>query len=308
MKIGVVSNAAYSLPLLQTLVSNNIQASVFADACIDEQADLVLITHFCNQMRIPIQSTGSDALYFWLEETRPDMVFVMGFRHLIDVKQVPESLRKAMYNIHFGPLPAYRGPNPVFWQIRNGEQQLGVAIHHINEKFDAGAVVWTKQLKREPFMSFGAANTLLSQVVIEGAGHIIQSAVQRKALPVLQQDSKGSHYYKRPQLQDVLINWETMSAVQIINLVLACNPWNKGAIIPYNGREVKLLDAGLSESKTPIDNKLAPGTIVGINNTLQVVCKDGVVIDVYMLIVDGTFVPGRYAATWGFTQGQRMMG
>ena len=45
MKIGIVSGAAYCIPLLQALVNGHIQASVFADACSGAE-DLTVIRHF----------------------------------------------------------------------------------------------------------------------------------------------------------------------------------------------------------------------------------------------------------------------
>lgn len=44
-------------------------------------------------------------------------------------------------NIHNGPLPRYRGMNPVNWALKNGELQHGVTIHEIDEGVDTGPIV-----------------------------------------------------------------------------------------------------------------------------------------------------------------------
>jgi UDP-4-amino-4-deoxy-L-arabinose formyltransferase/UDP-glucuronic acid dehydrogenase (UDP-4-keto-hexauronic acid decarboxylating) len=44
-------------------------------------------------------------------------------------------------NLHFGPLPRYRGVAPVAWAIINGEVETGVTLHRIEPGIDSGAVV-----------------------------------------------------------------------------------------------------------------------------------------------------------------------
>lgn len=44
-------------------------------------------------------------------------------------------------NIHNSPLPKYRGMMPNFWQMLNGEQEVGTTIHFINEGIDDGAII-----------------------------------------------------------------------------------------------------------------------------------------------------------------------
>jgi methionyl-tRNA formyltransferase len=45
------------------------------------------------------------------------------------------------WNIHPSLLPAYRGPVPVFWQLRAGETRTGVTLHRMDEGFDTGPVL-----------------------------------------------------------------------------------------------------------------------------------------------------------------------
>jgi methionyl-tRNA formyltransferase len=41
-------------------------------------------------------------------------------------------------NIHHAPLPRYRGMMPTFWQLFNGEREVGVTVHYVTEKIDVG--------------------------------------------------------------------------------------------------------------------------------------------------------------------------
>src|ERR1043165_9660039 len=51
--------------------------------------------------------------------------------------KVPQSVyaipAKGFFNIHPGPLPEYRGPDPVFHQIRNQEKYATVTVHELSE-------------------------------------------------------------------------------------------------------------------------------------------------------------------------------
>ena len=49
--------------------------------------------------------------------------------------------RVAALNLHYGPLPRYRGVAPIAWAIINGEAATGVTIHHISPGIDDGDIV-----------------------------------------------------------------------------------------------------------------------------------------------------------------------
>ena len=44
-------------------------------------------------------------------------------------------------NVHNGPLPRYRGVNPINWALKNNEPQHGVTIHEITPGIDDGPIV-----------------------------------------------------------------------------------------------------------------------------------------------------------------------
>lgn len=48
---------------------------------------------------------------------------------------------KKIINVHNGPLPQYRGVNPVNWSLRNMESKHGVTIHEISPGIDDGPII-----------------------------------------------------------------------------------------------------------------------------------------------------------------------
>lgn len=306
MKIGVLSNGPLCLPLLQLLTTNRIPIHVFTDLSSPHAAaDFPTLNHFCQSFRIPLNHDDPKTLYGWLEQVKPDIVFIIGFGQLIDLKRIPQRLVSSFYNIHFGALPDFKGPNPVFWQFKKGVDKLTVSIHRINEKYDCGPVVWLKQIPRAPHLNYGTAHTILSHVSTEGVVFILNHFVQKKNLVEIPRDESKAKYYKRPAAKDIIIEWEHMSAQEITDLAKACNPWNKGASTIYNGNEVKIIDAERNAVPTTGRDEILPGTILNVNGQLEIACKNNESISVTMLNLDSSFVAARYATQYGFVQGKR---
>lgn len=55
-------------------------------------------------------------------------------------ENVIRSFTKAI-NIHNGPLPQYRGVNPINWALKNNETNHGVTIHEITPGIDDGPII-----------------------------------------------------------------------------------------------------------------------------------------------------------------------
>lgn len=70
---------------------------------------------------------------------KADIILVASYPKKIPVVQFSKA--RYAFNIHPSLLPNYRGPNPYFWVIKNGEVLTGITIHFLTDKFDAGPVV-----------------------------------------------------------------------------------------------------------------------------------------------------------------------
>lgn len=52
-------------------------------------------------------------------------------------------------NVHSALLPKYKGVYPIFWALLNGENEVGVTIHLMEEKLDSGRLLLQRTLKVE---------------------------------------------------------------------------------------------------------------------------------------------------------------
>ena len=49
-------------------------------------------------------------------------------------------------NIHPSLLPRYKGANPIFWQLRNGESETGVTLHQVTSEIDGGNILTARKI------------------------------------------------------------------------------------------------------------------------------------------------------------------
>jgi methionyl-tRNA formyltransferase len=294
MRIGIISNSDQFIPLAYTLANNSLQVCIFFTPGEDSYVHQK-VNAFANATGLSLVS-GED-VYGWISEYKPDVVFVYGFRHLLDVTQfsIP------VFNIHPGALPSFRGPVPVFWQLKKGVSHLCLSIHVLSSRFDDGTVVWARSIPDQPHYNYALVHQVFSQLVIEGVYFILHALSSKLPLPAIT-DGMPSAYHKRPAPEDVLINWEHMSATVICNLVRACNPWNKGASTILNGQEVKLMDA----MYTGMETTLSPGTISSAGAQLLIATADRQLVHINMLQMHDTFVPAYQAVYYGIEQGKRL--
>lgn len=300
MKIGIISNGDVCVALLYFLKQNKADIHLFLEKSRDKQEGAL---HASASMQIPVTHAADRSLYEWAANAVPDIIFVIGYSQRIKTSDL-SAVRHGIYNVHFGKLPEYRGPSPVFWQMKNGEQTIGVTIHKLVAELDAGAIIWQKEIRNEPHFTYLYVNAVLSNVFLEGIVYIIQHLLSGKGLPEIIQDETRAHYDPRPVLKDVVIDWETMPASEIINLVKACNSWNMGAATLYEGMEVKILDAELHTAT----HSAVPGTILAIKEQMQVACINNEIININILNLDGSIVPAKNAALFGFVQQKQLKG
>lgn len=75
-----------------------------------------------------------------LAQFDPDVALCIGFPWKIppDALAVP---RHGIVNGHPSLLPRYRGPSPVSWAIRNGEEEIGFTFHYMDAELDTGNII-----------------------------------------------------------------------------------------------------------------------------------------------------------------------
>ncbi len=128
---------------------------------------------------------GAEALAL-LESLAPDAVVVACWPHRLPgaVLGLP---RWGWLNVHPSLLPHYRGPAPLFWQLRAGARHGGVTIHRMSERLDEGPILAQRAF---PFPA-GATGPALDALAARHAA--------RALLDVLAALEAGGHPLGHPQ-------------------------------------------------------------------------------------------------------------
>ena len=158
----------------------------------------------CDVAGVPIVEVGGAPTLDLLEDLagkRPDHLVCVCFP-----ARLPESVlrfpRDGCLNLHPSLLPAYRGPAPVFWQLRAGESAGGVTLHHMNEMLDAGDIVAQTAFEIPLGVS---ARELDKRAGTAGAALIMQVIGEPKAKS-WPQDEGDASYFSWPQAKDFVID------------------------------------------------------------------------------------------------------
>lgn len=273
IKLIILSNHIAALPSITFLHEKGYLQAV---ATSSSQIEKNQIKDLCELKGITCLELNSDEnmadqLTGLLNASEADLGIVFGFS-----KKLPASLLLApkfgFYNIHFSLLPAYRGPAPLFWQIKRGEIATGITVHQMDESFDGGPILFQERVQLFPEETFGTLNGRLSLLAV----NVIEAALEKLQAggnPLLPQDENEAFACPSVKPSDVVINWEEQTAAEIMNLINATNPVYGGAVTMLRDQQVSIIevspviinDAGFNE----------PGTIVyaDANYGLFVACK-----------------------------------
>ena len=199
----------------------------------------------------------------------PDVGVVAAYGQLIrrDVLELPP---QGMLGVHPSLLPRYRGAAPVAWALLQGETTTGVTIFRLNERLDAGDIVFQQTLGVEPKES---AEALTGRLATAGAQALLQ-ALDLMALgraPFQAQDESGASFAPKLTKAQGRIEW-SLPAAMIERLIRATAPW-PGASTDWRGGLLKIVAASAGKAAL---HQAPPGTVVAAGGeTLTVVTGQG---------------------------------
>lgn len=197
------------------------------------------------QHRIPIHYAGHDTRHFdrWPDvpnfapHGRPEFLFVACFP-----LRLPEALlrwpTRMAINLHPSLLPAYRGPNPIFWQLRNGERGTGISLHRLTDALDAGPILFQQRVDLPQGASADELDTLLAQQGTEALCDLLSA----QTLQPHEQDPQRATYQPLPRPEDYVLD-KRWSAERAYNFMRGTrNPFGRYSIL-LDGQWHHLLSA-----------------------------------------------------------------
>ncbi len=206
----------------------------------------------------------------WLERLaalQPDLILSFYYRNMISEKILGLAPLGA-FNMHGSLLPKYRGRAPINWAVLHGEPRLGMTLHRMVKKADAGAIVDQEGVEIGPRDTAEQA----FRKVLPCARHVlarqIDALLSGTARETPQDDSQATYFGGRKP-EDGRINW-TQTTGQIFNLIRAVTDPYPGAFTDVGGSRLMIWWA---EPATP-GRRGKPGEVLSLS-PLIVVTGDG---------------------------------
>lgn len=146
----------------------------------------------------------------------PDVIVVACFPRLLPEGLI-EVAPKGNFNLHPSRLPALRGPEPIFWALRNGLTETAVTAHRLSDRFDAGEIYG-----QEPFtMPFGARIGEIEAQMAHLGGSLalrVLAAMESKHFHTRPQCDNEATYAPFPTMHDFTIqnSWSALRAYAFI--------------------------------------------------------------------------------------------
>lgn len=187
-----------------------------------------------------------DELFELLTEAAPDIIVANNWRTWIPPRifRLP---RHGTLNIHDSLLPAYAGFSPLIWALINGESEVGVTAHIMNDELDAGDIVRQEAVKVGPTDTatdlFHRTVDLIAPVTTGALARI--AAGETEFTP--QDRSRATFFHKRSE-EDIRMDW-SWPAEDLERLVRAQSDPYPSAFTFHRGRRLEILAAVVSKGR-----------------------------------------------------------
>jgi len=181
-----------------------------------------------------------------LEPFRPDLVVCMGFPWKIpaDALALPAH---GWLNGHPSLLPRHRGPVPVAWAIRNGDEEYGITFHRMDAELDTGPIMAQRSIPlgepREPEALYTESGPIVMEVLAEALAALAAGDEGRV------QDEEGEYEtffsdddawldVARPALELHRLVWAWRYTISV---------GRRGPLVELDGETVRVLESSLVE-------------------------------------------------------------
>ncbi|MFN8244572.1 MAG: formyltransferase family protein [Ferruginibacter sp.] len=306
-KIILLCNSRIALPALRELLFfKRVAAIVLPQKNRSLKTDIDELLEGMEEVRLHTVTRRNfvTLLQEEIERTAVPAVLIMTFPYLIPagLLALPP---KGFINFHYGKLPEYRGPEPIFTQIRMQERNPELSVHIVTEGLDNGPVIMREQVEADESTTYGMLQHRMSMAGAKTVNLLLKIISYGSIIPSVPQDESRAAYHKKPEAPDLMINWQEMDSNQIRALVNACNPWNKGCGAIINDQVIGITEVEIIEDKE--DKEVVPGTILALDedNGLRVAACDGKIIKILIYFTEEGFRSGKKLAVPGVEKGSR---
>ena len=183
------------------------------------QVDRMPVIELCSRNRIPVfYATGPESQLLEFLSARKADYFVLACYPRLLPEGVVALARLACINIHPSKLPAYRGPNPIFWQLKQGETDTGISLHQVSNQLDSGDVYSVLSLPYKSGARFQDILEDLLEIAINELSRLVESSADLG--PTARQNEQLATWFQSPCDNDYSFTTDS-NAYIVFNFVRA---------------------------------------------------------------------------------------
>lgn len=210
--------------------------------------------------------------------------------------------KEGYINCHPSILPKYRGANPYFHIVKNGEIKTGITLHFADEGFDTGDIIIQKEMPVEKNETtgtlFNRSNFVIADSLIEVLKHYEATGkIERKKQPTGQ-------FRSAPKVPTNIIINLTQDIEEIERLIRACNPFYN-AILFFRGIMFRII---ASQIRREAHGHIY-GQIIKTNNSIEIALNGGFLMPTIIQVGTwGVYDTKEFITKFNPQSGERLMG
>lgn len=242
-KITLFASSSVALNLIGNLLSKKILACVVVTSRADADANLLLQTLVQHNIAYFVFDEKDDKKNLEiLKQVDSNLALVFSFSHKLS-SSILEYFNNDIFNIHASLLPKYRGSQPIFWQLKNGETSSALSLYRMSENLDDGEIIIQKEFEIDSKDTYGTLTGIISQLVFNLTDDFLE--LLNKHGTTLSASAQIGDESKAPTVEhkDIAIEWESMTSDDIVNLARACNPLFGGAQTKWKDSLISIVEA-----------------------------------------------------------------
>ncbi|HCI82030.1 MAG TPA: hypothetical protein DHW02_20335 [Ktedonobacter sp.] len=210
--------------------------------------------------------------YDVLVSYQPDIICVACFSQRIP-RSILDVPRSGCLNVHPSLLPANRGPDPLFWTFREGQETTGVTIHAMSEGMDTGDILAQESIAVSDGISYEQLESQCAQLGGKLLAETVWNVYTGSAIATPQNEAK-SYAHSFPTDEDLIVHAEEWDARRVYNFIRGTGHLY-GLVTVYDHEKLYLVKNAISYSRN--------GRAIELYNDrdeqgIEVRCKTGYVI------------------------------
>ena len=279
MKIIFMGTPEFAAVSLRSLIENKIEiAAVFCQP--DKASGRGKKIKFCPVKEVAISSglpvcqpnsLRDEDVTSLIKSISPDLIVVVAYGKILpsSVLNVP---KYGCINVHASLLPKYRGSAPIQHALLNGEKSTGITTMYLNEKMDAGDMIYSYSMEILPDET---SDSLFERMAPIGAELLLKTirAIENGTAPRIPQEDSQATFAPMISKELSPIEW-TEAAETIRAKIYALQSWPCATAL-FDETLFKILSAHIDSDTSEKEC----GTVLSADKSgIRVVCGDGKIL------------------------------